>query len=288
MTDRERRRLLIGLIGSHIQASRTPALQEREAGEHGIRCLYQLIDLEKLGLAQGALPDLLTAAERTGFDGLNITHPCKQAVLPLLTELSENAQALGAVNTVLLREGRRIGHNTDWRAFERSFRHGLPGARLDRVVQLGAGGAGAATAYAALKMGAGQITVIDQDSTRSEALAARCNGVFGSGRVQAGGDVASALSIADGLIHATPTGMLGKPGLPLAAAMLRRDLWVADVVYYPLATALLLAAKNLGCRTLDGGGMAVEQAAEAFRLFTGIEADRIRMRRHFLSMVQPG
>jgi len=170
-TGGNRGRLLLGLIGAGIQSSLTPAMHEREAAEHGVVCLCQLIDLERLGLSADTLPDLLTAAERMGFSGLNITHPCKQSVLPLLTDFSSDARALGAVNTVVLRECRRWGHNTDWLAFSASFRRGLPGAPIGRIVQLGAGGAGAATAYAMLKMGAGHITILDLDPARADALA---------------------------------------------------------------------------------------------------------------------
>jgi len=260
-------------------------MHEREGRENGINCLYQLIDLEVLGLSAEALPELLVAAERMGFGGLNITHPCKQAVIPLLDDLSEDARAFGAVNTVVLREGRRTGDNTDWLGFEQSFRNGLPGAALNRIVQLGAGGAGAATAYAALKMGAGQITIFDIEKERSAALAARLNKIFGDGKVQDVADLGDTLSTADGLIHATPTGMTSLPGLPLPKEMLRSDLWVAEVVYFPMETELVRTARSLGCRTLDGGGMAVYQAVEAFRRFTGLEPDADRMRRHFASML---
>jgi len=281
----DRDRLLLGLIGAGIQRSLTPAMHEREAAEHGLVCLYQLIDLERLGLLPDALPDLLTAAERMGFSGLNITHPCKQLVLPLLTDLSGDARALGAVNTIVLREGRRWGHNTDWLAFSASFRRGLPGASIGRIVQLGAGGAGAATAYAMLKMGAGHITILDLDANRGAALAARCCSVFGERRVSTSTDLKASLAAADGLIHATATGMHGHPGSAVPCALLRGDLWVADVVYFPLETELLRAARAAGCQVLDGSGMAVYQAAEAFRLFSGLEPSAERMRRHFASMV---
>jgi len=276
--------VLVGLIGAGIQASRAPALHEREGSEQGLRYVYKLIDLDRLGLAAIALPELLTAAERLGFAGLNITHPCKQSVLPLLTELSADARALGAVNTVLFQDAKRIGHNTDWWGFAESVRRGLPGAGLDRVVVLGAGGAGAAVAYAALKSGAQRVSVFDLDVARADVLVARLSTTFGHGRAIAPSDLAGAVQQADGLIHATPTGMAKYPGLPLPERLLRPGLWVAEVVYFPLETELLRTAKRIGCRTLDGGDMAVLQAVEAFRLFTGRTADAQRMLRHFASM----
>lgn len=280
-----RPRLLLGLIGSGIQASLTPAMHEREAAQHGVLCLYQRIDLDLLGMGQDALPDLLCAAEKMGFAGLNITHPCKQSVLPLLTDVSEDARAIGAVNTVVLRDGRRSGHNTDWLAFAKNFRCGLPRAGIERIVLLGAGGAGAAIAYAMLKMPSGHLTIFDLDPARGGALIARCAALFGDERVSIGTDLEASLASADGLIHATPTGMYGHPGIALAPALLRCDLWVAEVVYFPLETALLRAARAAGCPTLDGSGMAVHQAVEAFRLFSRLEPDPERMHRHFIDMV---
>ncbi len=275
---------LVGLIGAGIQASRTPAMHEREGDEQGLRYLYRLVDLQALGLGADALPELLTAAERMGFDGLNVTFPCKQAVVPLLHELSEDARALGAVNTVVLRGGRRVGHNTDASGFAEGFRRGLPDARRERVVQVGAGGAGSAVAHAILKLGAGRLTVFDTDRARAEQVAAGAAERFGPGRVVAGTDLAEALAGADGLINTTPVGMAKFPGTPVPPVLLRPELWVAEIVYFPLETELLRHARARGCRTLDGGGMAVFQAVDAFRLFTGVAPDAERMRRHFASM----
>jgi shikimate dehydrogenase len=284
MTDTGRHSFLVGLIGSAIQASLTPAMHEREADEQGLRYVYRLIDIEKLGLGVVALPELLTAAERMGFAGVNVTHPCKQIVIPLLHELSDVARALGAVNTVVLSNGRRIGHNTDWWGFAESFRRGMPEAKRERVVQLGAGGAGAAVAHAALTIGVAQLMIFDTDGARAEHLAASLAERFGKGRAAALRDIAAALGEADGLINATPVGMTEYPGLPMPLELLRPDLWVADVVYFPLETELLRQARTLGCSTLGGGGMAVFQAAEAFRLFTGVTPDAERMLRHFAAM----
>ena len=276
--------LLLGLIGSGIQASRTPALHEREGAEQGLRVIYKLIDLDKLHLQADALPDLLQAAERMGFAGLNITHPCKQRIIPLLDELSPDASALGAVNTVVLKDGRRIGHNTDWWGFAENFRRGLPDVKRDRVVQLGAGGAGAAVAHAALTLGTGHLVIFDVEPDRARRLAADLATRFGAGRVEAGENLTTALATADGLVHCTPTGMANHPGLPLPFELLRPALWIAEIVYFPLETDLLRMGRALGCRTLNGGGMAVFQAVEAFRLFTGVAPDAERMLRHFSTM----
>jgi shikimate dehydrogenase len=276
--------LLAGLIGQGIGASRSPALHEREGAEQGLRLVYRLIDLDVLRLGPEALPELLTAAQRMGFAGLNITFPCKQAVIPHLDELSPDAAALGAVNTVVLRAGRRVGHNTDCSGFAEGFRRGLPGAPRDHVVQLGAGGAGAAVAHALLAEGTVRLSVVDAEPARAAALAADLCARFGAGRAAAPAAAADAIAAADGLVNCTPVGMTKLPGMPVPAALLHPRLWVADIVYFPLETELLRTARAIGCRTLDGGGMAVFQAVGAFRLFTGREPDAARMLRHFAAM----
>ncbi len=275
---------LVGLIGAGIQASRTPSMHEHEAADQGLHCEYRLIDLDMLQVGAEALPDLLKEAERKGFAGLNITYPCKQSVFALLHELSDDARAIGAVNTVVLSGGRRVGHNTDWWGFAESFRRGLPDVQLNSVVQLGAGGAGAAVAHAMLTLGARELSIFDLNTERAQTLAADLCARFGAGRATAGSDLTGAMAAADGLIHATPTGMVKYPGLPLPAELLRPALWVAEIVYFPLETELLRVARGLGCRTMNGSGMAVFQAVEAFRLFTGITPDAERMQRHFESM----
>ena len=279
------RAFLVGLIGEGIQASLTPAMHEHEGAAQGFDYTYRLIDLASRGLSAAALPRLLAEAEQAGFCGLNITPPCKQRVIAFLHELSADACALGAVNTVLLRHGRRIGHNPDWSGFTAGFRGGLAGVKLGGVVQLGAGGAGAAVAYAALKMGVQQLQLFDTEGARASALAASLCALFGAGRARAGDDLPAAMAAADGLIHATPTGMLKYPGLPLPAELLRPAQWVAEIVYFPIETELLRAARRAGCRTLDGGGMAVFQAVDAFRLITGAEPDAKRMSHDFKAML---
>jgi quinate/shikimate dehydrogenase (NAD+) len=271
---------LVGLIGSGIGPSLSPALHEREAARQGLRYLYRLIDIDTLGAPPETVGDLVRAARDLGFDGLNITHPCKQLVIEHLDGLAPQAEALGAVNTVVFEDdGRAVGHNTDVTGFAASFARGLPDAPLERVVQLGAGGAGAAVAHAMLTLGAERVTVVDALSDRAASLAGALNRHFGAGRAAAATPdrLARVVGAADGIVHATPTGMAAHPGLPLAADLLHPRLWVAEVVYRPLETELLRTARAVGCAALDGGGMAVFQAADAFRLFTGCEPDAARM-----------
>lgn len=274
-------KLLVGLIGAGIQRSLTPAMHEEEARAQGLRLHYQLIDLDVARVDAGALPTLISAARTMGFAGLNITYPCKQAVIPLLDELSDEARAMGAVNTVVFRDGRAIGHNTDGSGWAWGFQRTLPQADLARVVLLGAGGAGSAIAHAVLRLGAQQLVIVDRETARADAAAASLNQRYGAGRVSASADADAALQGATGLIHATPTGMDKLPGLPLPAELLRPELWVAEIVYFPLGTELLRAARARGCATVDGGTMAVGQAIGAFELFTGRPADPARVQAHF-------
>jgi shikimate dehydrogenase len=276
---------LVGLIGSGIGPSLSPALHEREADHHGLRYLYRTIDIADLGLDADAAGCLVRTARRFGYTGLNITHPCKQTVIEHLDELAPEAATLGAVNTVTFEAGRAVGHNTDWTGFARSFTRGLPGAPTRRIVQLGAGGAGSAVAHALLTLGAERVNVVDEREERAIALVAALRDRFGPDRAGTVQDLATLLPAADGLVNATPVGMAAQPGLPLPAERLHAGLWVADIVYRPLETELLRQARRLGCRTLDGGGMVVFQAAHAFRLFTGVEPDAERMLAHLADLV---
>ncbi len=275
--------MLCGLIGAGIQGSRAPALHQSEAAAQGLPLVYRLLDLDELGVGTEALPKLLDDARREGYRGLNITFPCKQAVMPLLDAISEEAEAIGAVNTVVISNGKLTGHNTDGPGWAWGFRRALPDADLARVVLLGAGGAGSACAEAALRLGAIELVIVDREPERAAGLAARMNSIHGP-RCSAAAELAQALVGASGLIHATPTGMAKMPGLPVPEGLLRPGLWVSEIVYVPLETGLLRSAKGAGCAVMDGGYMNVGQALGAFRLFTGREADAARMDAHFRSL----
>ncbi|OCI94012.1 shikimate dehydrogenase [Rhizobium sp. AC27/96] len=278
------RQLRVGLIGAGIGRSLTPAMHMREGENYGLSYRYDLIDLEIRGLGVSDLPALIDEAEAQGFAGLNITHPCKQAAVALVDELSPDAQTLRSINTIVFRGGRRIGHNTDWWGFAQSFRRGLSGVPLDHVVQLGAGGAGVAVAHAVAQMGARTIEIFDIDPSRAQSLVDQLQPAHRKCSFLVGSDLAAALEAADGLVHATPTGMAAHPGLPLEARLVADRLWVAEIVYFPIETELVKLARQRGCRVLDGGGMAVSQAVKAFELFTGIRPDAERMMHHFASL----
>ncbi len=272
------RTVRVGLIGAGIEESLSPALHEREGEALGLRYSYELFDLDALGRPPEAIGELLADAGDRGLAGVNVTHPCKQLAVTHLDGLSSEAEALGAVNTVVFDHGRMTGHNTDWPGFAEGFRRGLPGADLGEVVLIGAGGGGAAVAHATLALGAGRLIVVDEETGRAEELVAALGPRAGAADV---GDLPAVLARADGLIHATPTGMADHPGTALDPDLLHPGLWVADIVYRPLATQLLEAARERGCRTLDGGRMAVFQAVHAFELFTGLEPRADRMLGHF-------
>jgi shikimate dehydrogenase len=282
-------RYLVGLVGAGVGPSLTPPLHMLEAQALGLTYLYRTIDLTALGLPPSEIGPLLRYAAALGFDALNVTHPCKQLVVEHLDRLDEGAARVGAVNTVIFSEAGAVGYNTDHSGFATALATGLPGAAKDTIVQLGAGGAGAAVADALLEGGTGHLIVVDRDDARATALADQLGSRFPAAQVEAvhPDELPVLLSEADGLVHCTPTGMADHPGIPLDPALLHPGLWVADIVYRPLDTALLRAARAAGCRVLHGGHMAVHQAAGTLRLVTGREPDVARMLETFAELVNP-
>lgn len=279
--------ILLGLIGQGLDLSRTPAMHEAEGLAQGRATVYRRIDTLGSRASGQDLKTLLDAALYLGFNGLNITHPYKQAVLPLLDEVSEQATQLGAVNTVVIdANGHTTGHNTNVSGFGRGMEEGLPNAKLDSVVQVGAGGVGNAVAYALVTHGVQKLQVADLDTSRAQALADVINNAVGREAV-VGVDargIEDVIAAADGVVNATPMGMPAHPGTAFDVSCLTKDHWVGDVVYMPIETELLKAARALGCETLDGTRMAIHQAVDAFRLFTGLEPNVSRMRETFLSL----
>ncbi|MBP2373148.1 shikimate dehydrogenase [Paeniglutamicibacter psychrophenolicus] len=281
---------LVGLIGDGVMPSLTPPMHEAEADAHGLRYLYRPIDLTEIGKEGKDVGELLRAGAMLGFNAFNITHPCKQLVLEHLDEISEEARAIGAVNTVLIRDGKFHGYNTDASGFTYALANGLPGAALDAVLQLGVGGAGSAVAYALLASGAKELFLVDPEPSRATERADTLTAQFPESTITAHtpADVPALLPRASGVLNASPIGMHHHPGVPLDVTGLNAGHWVADVIYRPVDTELLKAARALGCQTLDGGHMAVGQAVDAYRIITGLAPEAPRMRNHLLEMLEAG
>jgi shikimate dehydrogenase len=276
------RRVLVGLVGTNILHSLSPALHEDLFSAAGIRGHYHLMDLDHLPGRR--LEALFGAIKAVGFDGINVTFPFKQAIMPLLDEISAGAREIGAVNTVTISgNGRTIGYNTDLAGFRRSFEQGLGRLSIEGQIAalVGAGGAGRAVGFALMELGASKVIVYDTDTARASALVADLMLRHGAARCGLADNLVDALAEAAGVVNATPVGMLGIPGNPVPATALRADHWVADIIYTPMETLLIKAARAKGARVLTGGGMCVHQAAEAFRQFTGLTPDIARMHRTF-------
>ena len=272
-----------GLIGRSIVHSRSPWLHEQEAQALGLTLRYELFDLSERGLGDDALPGVVADLRAQGYAGFNVTYPFKQQVIPLLDALDDSAATVGAVNTVAIREGRLIGYNTDMSGFRQSIIEGLAGAAMDHVLQLGAGGAGAAVASALLSLGIPRLDLADLDEDRARALATKLGEHFGADRSRPLKLTDLSAEAVDGIVNATPVGLAAHPGLPIDAELIDPRHWVADIVYFPLETELLRTARDKGCRTLDGSGMVINQAAAAFEIITGVAADRDRMRASFFA-----
>ena len=264
----------VGLIGHGIGASRTPFMHTQEGAAQGLDYRYELVDT-------AGLPDtidiLFDRVEAEGFRGVNVTYPFKQVALSFLDELSDAARAVGAVNTVVFENGCRKGHNTDFWGFSQAFKESLSRAEHSDVLLLGAGGAGGAVAHALLENGVETLWIYDINQDSAQELASK----IGTDRARIAASAEQALGFVQGAVNASPMGMASHPGTPFDLTALNADHWVADIVYFPLETALLAGARARGCRTMSGAGMAVFQAVRAFELFTGIKPDPTRMKATF-------
>ena len=276
-----------GLIGQGIQASLTPEMHVAEGQALGLRYDYRRIDVNCAPYRTSSLTDLVCETEESGFVGLNVTHPFKQKVVPLLDEMSDVVALLGSANSIVFQGGNRIGHNTDYVGYRSALRRALPRASIDTVLLFGAGGAGRAVALALLDQGTRNLILYDRNPAQSQEL----QGILARGRPQAHVRVAQDLAAVDwatldGAVNATPVGMNGYSGIPFHPEGLPHGGWVSDIVYFPKETELIKAARQAGLRTMDGTGMAVFQAVAAFHLFTQTPPDPDRMVRRFDQLSQ--
>lgn len=275
-------KLLVGLFGQNILKSLSPAMHQQEARHHGVHLYYQLIDFSLN--PDVADPTLLArqfkAAQTMGFAGLNITYPYKIAVLPLLDEICPDARAIGAVNTVVFKEGKSYGYNTDCSGYATALKQKLGARPLGRVVLVGTGGAGAAVAHGLMGLGATHLTLVDTDLNKAQHLANSLVQRFGADAVSTAASARTALESADGLVNGTPLGMTGIGGMCVEADWILPQHWVSDVVYSPRITPMLALADRKGCTTVDGAGMNLWQAVVAFEHFTGLKGNAQRMERY--------
>ncbi len=281
------RHILTGLLGAPIAHSASPAMHERAAEALGLRCHYQLVEVAGAGREQ--LKVLLEGVRRLGFAGINVTFPYKEAVVDLLDELSPGAAQIGAVNTVVVRNGRLTGHNTDTTGFARAITHMVTASSHGAVAVIGAGGVGKAIAFALAGLGVSELRIFDTERAKATRLAAQLEG---QGKMDAKIDVAhsveDALRGVAGVVNGSPVGMLPDRGTPVPDALLHAGLWVADAVYSPLWTPLLTAAKAKGAAVMTGRDLAIYQAADAFELFTGLTPSPAEMGIAFDSVMAKG
>lgn len=258
---------LAAVIGAPVRHSLSPAIHNAAFRAAGLDWVYVALPVDA-----GRVPDALAGMRALGIGGLNVTMPHKEAVHDAMDVLDPAAAALRSVNTVVpLPDGRLAGHTTDGAGF-------LDALRIDEdvavagmcVVVLGAGGAARAVVDALARAGAAQVIVVNRSPDNGVSAAALAGSV---GRAGAMSDVVAA----DLVVNATPIGM-GTDAMPVDPALLRAGQIVTDLVYHPLDTALLRAARAAGARAVDGLGMLVHQAAHSFRLWTGVDAPVSAMR----------
>ena len=252
-----------GLAGWPVSHSRSPRLHGYWLDEHGIDGAYVPLPIEPENLAV-ALRGLMAA----GFSGVNVTIPHKEAVLPLCDEVDDIARRIGAANFLLFRDGRILASNTDAFGFMENLKAGAPGYDAARApaVLLGAGGGARAVAVGLLDAGVPALRICNRSQARAESLAADIGGVI---EVVPWEDRSETLSGAGLLVNSTSLGMDGQPPLNISLDTLDPGAVVCDLVYNPLETPLLAAAKAKGCTVVDGLGMLLHQARACFAAWYG-------------------
>jgi shikimate dehydrogenase len=257
---------LAAVIGSPVRHSLSPVLHNAAFAAAGLDWVYVALEV-----GPGRVPEALAGMRALGIGGLSVTMPHKEAVAAECDRLSDDAAALGAVNCVVPDGDELVGHNTDGAGFVAALSaDGVDPAGMACVV-LGAGGAARAIALALARAGAAEVAVVNRTAARAEQAVALLGGV---GRVVAPADAGESVGAAGLVVNATSVGM-GDPApsdLPLDPARLRAGQVVADIVYRPLETALLRAARTRGATAVNGVPMLVHQAAVAFELWTGVPA----------------
>jgi len=265
---------IVGIIGHPVEHSLSPAIQNACFKELGLDCCYLPFHLFPKDLKAGI--ELLRVFHN--FRGLNVTIPHKETVLPLLDEITKEAQEIGAVNTIEILEDRRLkGHNTDARGFLAAFREkvGIP-LKNQSVLMVGAGGVARAVGHRLSKEGVSEIIFVNRTPSRAEALAQQLrvwSPQLKAQRIdQDEAHLSKFLSKADLLINATSLGLHGTDPLPISLDGLKSTAVVCDLVYHREGTSFLKMAKEKGFKIIDGLSMLIHQGALAFEIWTGRKA----------------
>jgi shikimate dehydrogenase len=258
-----------GIFGFPVEHTFSPAMHNAGFAKLGMDACYVPFAVDP-----GSLADAVRAIVPLGLQGLNVTVPHKEKVIPFLHELSEEARLIGAVNTIEVVKGRLIGHNTDGRGFLRSL---TDDARFDprgrRFLVLGAGGAARAIGFSLALAGAAGIALRDVDGEKAEALVGDIRSKTGVPATAVSDEAVMTFArAADCLVNATPLGLRKSDPLPVGKEQVQRGQLVCDLVYNPPETALLQAARARGARGLSGLGMLLYQGVIAFEIWTGKKA----------------
>ena len=265
---------IYGVIGDPIAHSMSPAIHNDAFGAEHIEARYHHFHV----LSEN-LPDAVKGLKAVGVSGFNVTVPHKTAIIPLLDEVDDLARAIGAVNTVIYKNGRHIGYNTDGEGFYRSLVDRL-GTELPskKTLIIGAGGAARAIYFTLVKEGVSNVDIANRTLARAEMLIADCPYPKQSSALTIS-EAEQSLGEYDLIIQTTSSGMSPDTNaMPLDGKHLKQGAFVSDVIYNPLETKLLIQAKANGAEVQNGVDMLVNQAALAFQLWTGIMPDTQRMK----------
>ncbi len=242
-------RFLTGLIGAPIARSASPAMHEWAARALGVRCHYHLIEVA--GAGREELRNLFASVRLLGFAGVNVTFPYKEAAVELLDELSPHAAAMQAVNTVVVREGRLIGHNTDTTGFARAAKEFVEASKREPVALVGAGGVGKAIAFALAHLGVAEIRIFDSDAAKTKALATALDQRT---NVIAANSIEDALRGAAGLVNGTPVGMLPNRDSPCTRGAAARRLVGSRCRIYAAMDTASSGGESAQCKSDDRAG----------------------------------
>lgn len=266
----------LGLIGDNIARSQSPRLHVEAGRLCGLDLTYERLIPHDLGRS---FDEVFQHCLDEGFRGINVTYPYKEEVVPRLTVPDPATAAIRACNTVLFGTGRPVGYNTDHSGFIAAFRARFGAASPGRVAMIGAGGVGKAIAFGLTGLGVQELRIFDRDSEKADGLAAAVTASSSDIKLVVAMTVDEAVAEADGLINCTPLGMTGYAGSPIPANLMTGACWAFDAVYTPVDTNFLCDAQRAGLEVMSGYELFFHQGVDAFRLFTGLDVDTVRLRR---------